>query len=173
MNYYNSGYDENQAQEQKNILLIAKGLIARLDAYKHAKSVKKIPNKTTPTGNRSRLMAKEITIIHCFYNKKVCEIPIPCTKDNKDVVATVVVPFICWETNANSIELELMTRGKIKKKLWGIKTTLQAGSAYMVRCNNHYSMDPFSESAKPCCKANTTNCDFHCATHQLNLNIQQ
>ena len=57
-------------------------------------------------------MAKEITIIHCFSDKKVCEIPIPCTKDNKDVVATVVVPLICWETNADSIKLELQTRGK-------------------------------------------------------------
>jgi hypothetical protein len=106
-------------------------------------------------------MAKEITIIHCFSDKKVCEIPMPSTIDNKDVVATVVVPFICWETNANSIELELMTLGKIKKKVLIIKTTLQAGSAYMVRCKNHYSMNPSSESAKSCCcKANTTNILF-------------
>ena len=87
MNYYNTGYDEKQAQEQKKILQIAKGLIAWLDAYKHAKSVKKIPNETTPTGNRSRLMAKEITIIQSFSDKKVCEIPIPNIKENKDVVA--------------------------------------------------------------------------------------
>jgi hypothetical protein len=119
-------------------------------------------------------MAKEITIMHCFSDKKVYEIPIPNTKDNKDVVATVVVPLICWKTNADSIELELQTRGKIKKKISIIKTTLQAGSAYMVRCKNHYSMNPSSESANPCCcKANTTNCALHCATHQLNLNIQQ
>ena len=92
------------------------------------KSVEKIPNKTTPTGNRSRLMAKEITIMHCFSDKKVCEIPIPCTKDNKDVVATGVVPLICWEKNSDSIKLELLTRGK-KKKILIIKTSLQAGSA--------------------------------------------
>jgi len=44
LNYYNTGYDENQAQEQTKILQITKGLIARLDAYKHAKSAKKIQN---------------------------------------------------------------------------------------------------------------------------------
>ena len=56
-------------------------------------------------------MTIEITIMQCESDKKVCEIPIPCTKDNKDVViATVVVPLICCETNANSIELELMSR---------------------------------------------------------------
>jgi len=49
LNYYDTGYDEKQAQEQKKILQNAKGLIARLDAYKNAKSVKKIQNKTTPT----------------------------------------------------------------------------------------------------------------------------
>ncbi len=174
LNYYNTSYDEKQAQEQKKILQIAKGLIARLDAYNHAKSVNKILNKTTPTGNRSRLIAKEIAIIQSFSDKKVCEIPIPCTKDNKDVVATVVVPLICWEKNADSIKLELQTHGKIKKKISIIKTTLQAGSAYMVRYKNHYSMNPSSESAKPCyCKANTTHCALHCATHKLNLNIQQ
>ena len=134
----------------------------------------KRPNETTPTGNRSRLMAKEIAIIQSFSDKKVCEIPIPCTKDNKDVVATVVVPLICWETNADSIKLELETRGKSKKNISIIKTTLQAGSAYMVRCKNHYSMNPSSESAKPCCcKTNTTHCALHCETHKLNLNIQQ
>jgi hypothetical protein len=70
LNYYNTGFDEKQAQEQKKILQISKGLIARLDAYKHAKSVKKIQNKTTPTGNRSRLMAKEITFMRCESDKK-------------------------------------------------------------------------------------------------------
>jgi hypothetical protein len=174
LNYYNTGFDEKQAQEQKKILQIAKGLIARLDAYKHAKSVKKIQNETTPTGNRSRLMSKEITIMHFFSDKKVCEIPIPNTKENNDIFATVVVPLICWETNADSIKWEIQTRGKIKKKISIIKTTLQAGSAYMVRWMNHYSMNPSSESSKPCCfKANTTNCALHCATHQLHLNIQQ
>jgi hypothetical protein len=48
-------------------------------------------------------MAKEIAIIQSFSDKKVREFPIPCTTDNKDVVATVVVPLICWETNADSI----------------------------------------------------------------------
>ena len=66
-------------------------------------------------------MAKEITIMHFFSDKKLCEILIPSTKDNKDVVATVVVPLICWETNSDSIELELMTCGKIKKKILIIK----------------------------------------------------
>jgi hypothetical protein len=45
LNYYNTSYDDQQAQEQKKILQIAKGLIARLDAYKHAKSVKKYKTK--------------------------------------------------------------------------------------------------------------------------------
>jgi hypothetical protein len=45
LNYYNTGYDDQQAQEQYKILQIAKGLIARLDAYKHANSVKKYPTK--------------------------------------------------------------------------------------------------------------------------------
>ena len=87
-------------------------------------------------------------------------------------MANVVVPLLRFEESADSIQLDLATRGKNKKSISTIQSPLQFGSAYMVRCKNHINLHPDSESEK-CCTNVTTQCALHCAKHQLDLNTSQ
>ena len=142
------------------MLTIAKGLIARLHTMHRGGGSNKVPY-LAKIGDQNKLMPKVMTIIKCSTERRICEIPIPDNK-NKEVVANVVVPLLRFKESADSIQLDLVTCGKIQKKLSTLQTSLQFGSAYMVRCKNHISINPDSESEKSC-KRNTTQCALHCA----------
>ena len=151
------------------MIQIAKGLVARLHTLPtdYANNVPYVAE----IGDKNKLMPEVMTIIKCSTDGRICKIPIPNTK-NKEVVANVVVPLLRFEESADSIQLDLATRGKNKKSISTIQSPLQFGSAYMVRCKNHINLHPDSESEK-CCVKTTTQCALHCAKHQLDLNTSQ
>ena len=134
-------YPDENDEQGKNVLLLAKGLLRRL---------------TQRGNNRNEFVPNTAKVWNSKGNQ--CEFKFPTQHQLYPLAAIIVVPLFDKNEDTNTINLSLRTNGSNRPE---VTARFKNGGAYIVRCKNH--------NKKTNCKSNTVDCALHCNKHTLNI----